>query len=236
MAKKNGWVKLHRKILATPLSSSQFKFFVGTILLAKTLKSPNPGLVDYTIRELSNELHMSRSEVWRREKELEKMEMLTLLEKGFIINNYKYYQTGIGVPPTGQEKETSVPPTGQSVPPTGQSVPPTGQSVPSRESKSGNKKDKNNKNNKKKFDIFWGAYPKRKSKGYAEKVFAKVNPDEQLLATMLAKIEQAKKSEDWQREDGKFIPYPATWLNSKGWEDEFRGQADHKSKFDDGWK
>jgi len=72
-----------------------------------------------------------------------------------------------------------------------------------------------------KFEIFWKAYPKRKSKGQAEKAFAKINPDEQLLATMLATIEQAIKSVDWQKDDGKFIPYPATWLNAKGWEDEF---------------
>ncbi len=70
------------------------------------------------------------------------------------------------------------------------------------------------------FEVFWKAYPKRKSKGQAEKVFAKINPDEQLLATMLATIERAKKSADWQKDDGQYIPYPATWLNAKGWEDE----------------
>ena len=73
-----------------------------------------------------------------------------------------------------------------------------------------------------KFNIFWQAYPKKKSKGQAEKAFAKINPDEQFLATMLAAIEQAKKSGDWLKEDGKYIPYPATWLNAKGWEDEYK--------------
>jgi hypothetical protein len=37
---------------------------------------------------------------------------------------------------------------------------------------------------------------------------------------MIATIERAKKSEEWRREMGKYIPYPATWLNAKGWEDE----------------
>jgi len=72
------------------------------------------------------------------------------------------------------------------------------------------------------FSTFWNAYPKRKSKGQAEKAFWRVNPDEQLLATMLATIERATKSEDWLKEDGKYIPYPATWLNAKGWEDEYK--------------
>ncbi len=72
------------------------------------------------------------------------------------------------------------------------------------------------------FDIFWKAYPKRKSRGQAEKAFEKVNPDESLLKTILAAIDQAKKSDDWQKESGQYIPYPATWLNNKGWEDEIQ--------------
>ena len=70
------------------------------------------------------------------------------------------------------------------------------------------------------FGQFWAAYPKKKSKGEAERRFAKINPDEQLLATMLTAIEQAKTSRDWQKDGGQFIPNPATWLNAKGWLDE----------------
>jgi hypothetical protein len=33
-------------------------------------------------------------------------------------------------------------------------------------------------------------------------------------------VEQAKQSEDWIKENGKYIPHPATWLNAKGWLDE----------------
>lgn len=71
------------------------------------------------------------------------------------------------------------------------------------------------------FEVFWKAYPKKKSKGDAERAFKKVNPGEQLLTTMLATIERAKKSVDWQKDDGQYIPHPATWLNAKGWEDEY---------------
>ncbi len=81
------------------------------------------------------------------------------------------------------------------------------------------------------FEIFWRAYPKRKSKGDAEKAFAKVRPDETLFATILAKIEESKTSDDWLKDDGKYIPYPATWLNAKGWEDEVkRGGQDGKAR------
>lgn len=70
------------------------------------------------------------------------------------------------------------------------------------------------------FHKFWAEYPKKKSKGQAEKAFSKLNPDEQLVDLMVSKIEQAKKSADWTKENGKYIPYPATWINAKGWEDE----------------
>jgi hypothetical protein len=67
---------------------------------------------------------------------------------------------------------------------------------------------------------FWDAYPKKRSKGQAEKSFAKLKVDEQFMEVILAAIERAKKSTDWQKENGRFIPHPATWLNAKGWEDE----------------
>jgi hypothetical protein len=70
------------------------------------------------------------------------------------------------------------------------------------------------------FERFWKAYPKKKSRGQAEKAWAKVDPNETLLEKMIAIIEAMKKTEQWRREKGQFIPYPATWLNAKGWEDD----------------
>ena len=71
------------------------------------------------------------------------------------------------------------------------------------------------------FTRFWEVYPKKKSKGQAEKAWVKIKPDEQLLEKILSTIEQAKTSVEWMKDGGQFIPYPATWLNAKGWEDEY---------------
>lgn len=71
------------------------------------------------------------------------------------------------------------------------------------------------------FDRFWSIYPKKRGKGEAEKVWAKLHPDDALVGAMVSKIEQAKRTPDWMKEGGQFIPYPATWLNAKGWEDEY---------------
>lgn len=73
------------------------------------------------------------------------------------------------------------------------------------------------------FDQFWAAYPKHKARAEAVKAFLKIHPDEQLLARMLSSIERAKTSDDWKRQNGRYVPYPATWLNGRRWEDEFDG-------------
>jgi hypothetical protein len=70
------------------------------------------------------------------------------------------------------------------------------------------------------FAEFWTAYPKRKNRGQAERAWQKLKPNEQLLADILQGIERAKTSEFWRKDSGRFIPFPATWLNAKGWLDE----------------
>jgi hypothetical protein len=71
-----------------------------------------------------------------------------------------------------------------------------------------------------KFKAFWKAYPRNVGKGAAEKAFAKIKPSDKLLETMLNAIETQKKSADWQRDGGQYIPHPSTWLNQKRWEDD----------------
>lgn len=70
------------------------------------------------------------------------------------------------------------------------------------------------------FESFWKAYPKKKDKQNALKAFKKINPDETLLSTMLEAIKQQSNTSQWQRDGGQYIPYPASWLNGKRWEDE----------------
>lgn len=70
------------------------------------------------------------------------------------------------------------------------------------------------------FQKFWNAYPKKKSKGNAERAWRALGPDEQLIAKILQGIERARKTADWCKEEGQFIPYPASWLRARGWEDE----------------
>ena len=72
---------------------------------------------------------------------------------------------------------------------------------------------------------FWPAYPRKVAKASAAKAFAKINPDDALLTRMLAALAVHVSSEQWRRDDGRYIPHPATWLNQRRWEDEAESAA-----------
>ena len=69
----------------------------------------------------------------------------------------------------------------------------------------------------KQFMAFWDLYPRKKSKGDAAKAFKKVHPSDYHMVR--AGLEAAIKSADWLKDGGQYIPYPATWLRARGWED-----------------
>lgn len=77
------------------------------------------------------------------------------------------------------------------------------------------------------FSQFYSAYPRHDSKQIAMLKFAKImseckTPEDQksMLDKMLKSIETSKTSEQWNKENGKYIPMPSTWLNQRRWEDE----------------
>lgn len=75
------------------------------------------------------------------------------------------------------------------------------------------------------FPDFWEQYPKKVAKPAAEKAWRKVKPSKQLLADLMAGLERQKASADWQKDGGRFIPHPATWLNGRRWDDELAQPA-----------
>lgn len=81
------------------------------------------------------------------------------------------------------------------------------------------------------FDEFWTAYPKKVSKAAALKAYRKIKPSELLQAEILAAVSRAKTSVDWQKDGGQFIPYPASWLNAKRWEDESSASSSPQNRF-----
>jgi hypothetical protein len=62
----------------------------------------------------------------------------------------------------------------------------------------------------------------------AKKSFIKLNPNETLLKEILDSLEKHKKTEQWLKDDGQFIPYPSSWLNGRRWEDEVEIKSEPK--------
>ena len=77
------------------------------------------------------------------------------------------------------------------------------------------------------FEQFWKCYPRKEGKQKAKSAFAKVDVD---ISTLLAALEQHKKSAQWLKNNGEFIPHASTWLNGKRWEDQMASHYDNIPK------
>lgn len=69
------------------------------------------------------------------------------------------------------------------------------------------------------FDQFWRAYPKKKHRDEALRVFVQAGAAKD-IETILADITWRKESrhnDEWQREAGKYIPCPENYLSDRPW-------------------
>lgn len=75
------------------------------------------------------------------------------------------------------------------------------------------------------FDSFWAAYPRKVSKAKALEWWRRNRPDQPLTDTIVSAVVTQRHSPQWTRDEGQYIPHPATWLNGRRWEDEgvYRG-------------
>jgi hypothetical protein len=83
--------------------------------------------------------------------------------------------------------------------------------------------DKNREDKSKndvRFDAWWLTYPKKVGKGEALRIWKRINPSDELCEAMVTAVHQATTTDQWRRENGRFIPNPATWLNQGRWSDE----------------
>lgn len=70
------------------------------------------------------------------------------------------------------------------------------------------------------FEKFWKIYPRKCSKGDARKAWKTTSKIRPSIAQILKAIYAACASKQWLKDDGDFIPYPASWLRSERWDDQ----------------
>ena len=80
------------------------------------------------------------------------------------------------------------------------------------------------------FEEFWAVYPRKVARKAVLKIWKRLNPDAELHGQILKAIEQAKATEQWQRENGRYIPNPQTWINQGRWDDVYPTQIPQKKQ------
>ena len=88
--------------------------------------------------------------------------------------------------------------------------------MPDLPSKTSKDKDKDKDNSASPFESFWAEYPRKVGKQAAKKAFSKVSVP---VKTLIDAVNSQKNSEQWRKDNGQYIPNPATWLNQGRWDD-----------------
>ncbi len=83
-----------------------------------------------------------------------------------------------------------------------------------------------------KFEQFWKAYPRKVSKINALKAWVKQGCEADMYTGQAAIDDVGKRTRlKWWSSDSSKIPHPATWINSKRWEDEgWEGETESGKK------
>jgi hypothetical protein len=71
------------------------------------------------------------------------------------------------------------------------------------------------------FAEFWQAYPRKIRKAAAMRAWTRKGLSAKAAEILAHLAERVRSDAQWLKNDGEFIPYPATWLNGDGWLDEY---------------
>lgn len=72
------------------------------------------------------------------------------------------------------------------------------------------------------FLRFWSAYPRKTGKGKAWEKYQIAAENDVLppIDELVSIVERHAETDQWTKDNGQFIPHPATWLYQRCWEDE----------------
>jgi len=70
------------------------------------------------------------------------------------------------------------------------------------------------------FDKFWITYPKKRKKADARKAWIQKKSVRPPVEHIISVVQAYCRTPDWIKNDGEFIPYPATFIRAEQWDDE----------------
>ena len=161
-----------------------------------------PGQFVFGRHSAAKDLSMNPNTVWKRMQKLKNLENLNIESNTqysiITITNWHSYQV--------DEKESNIE---------------SNKQVTSKEQASNtDKNDKNVNTYTDDFLEFWQAYPKKVGKGAAWSAWKKTKKQRPPNGRVVEAVNTQKRSDQWSRNGGQYIPNPATWLNQHRWEDE----------------
>ena len=77
------------------------------------------------------------------------------------------------------------------------------------------------------FEAFWKKYPRKIAKQKAAAAWRRLSLWKHTLKICLD-VDRRITLPDWIKENGKYIPHPATYLNQRRWEDEDNGPTTNR--------
>lgn len=199
-----GWIKLHKKILDWEWYDdiNTTRVFIHLLLTVNWENGEwrgrviNRGQRGISLSKLAKECHLTRQALRTTLSHLKSTNDLTIEQHGsfslLTVLNYNAYQ----------EANTQI-----------------NQRSTNDQTLYKNIRNKEDKNNTPTpFENFWKLYPKKTGKEYTSKVWERLTTEEQAMA--LSSLPAHLKLDQWTKDQGRFIPNPATWLNQKRFEDE----------------
>ena len=69
------------------------------------------------------------------------------------------------------------------------------------------------------FANFWNAYPRKQKRIDAQKAWVQMAKERPSTAEIVHAVNCQKKSTEWKKDKGQYIPHPATWLRGGCWDD-----------------
>ena len=88
--------------------------------------------------------------------------------------------------------------------------------------------DRNDVSKKSDFETFWKLYPNKVGKAAACKKWDSVVAGKIEFVKIINNLTEQKKSDQWSKDGGQYIPNPLTYLNQGRWDDEINNQSKNK--------
>lgn len=246
----SGYFKLYRELLNKPIwlnSSNEQRVILITLLAMANWKETewdyygekiklNPGQFIASapaIKERCNSSEITIMKIRTALERFEKLDFLTVSLTGkstksgklITIVNWRLYQSNEEEDNRQNNKEIT-----------------DRQPTDNRHIKEEGKEYKELKEDKEKgFERFWELYPSKRKKPVARIAWMnmRVHSEEQ-YALINAAVERYKKTNQWQEENGRYIPDPDTFLQDERWTDEIKlpksvQAADKEAQEKDEW-